>query len=315
MGPQGEIDYELLGPQVAAVRVPGLGTVRSIVLPGLPPGDRVAVFYRPPGSIGSVIPAGLPSALGPGNRPVIVTQLDNAGHPLPTTAHFGVSVLANRYWQRPDSEPSDGRCALSSHIAGARVQWGQVATTLAGAPAAATSAFLACLQVWYSTPTGSFQAAMLLDARAPGSTPAPLWGATPVPDHPWDRANRAANLDRQSRPRAHAPGGASTDRTHPVAHRRPPGRRHVNRRATRRDPGQRDPRPQHACHHPSAHPLTTCRRLSTRRRSRTGPRAPSRCHVGRGAVAPRRPARCSASPLSRTDAGDRHGHMPFVRPP
>ncbi|HEY4810040.1 MAG TPA: hypothetical protein VIH71_03180, partial [Solirubrobacteraceae bacterium] len=33
-------------------------------------------------------------------------------------------------------------------------------------------------------PSQSFETALLLNAKAPGSAPAPLWGALPVPGHP-----------------------------------------------------------------------------------------------------------------------------------
>ena len=191
VGREGEIDYELVGPQVVAVRVQGHGTFTPVRLPGLPTGDRVVVFYRPPGSRGTVLPAGAPPGMLRGfgygsSHPtaVTVTPLDRAGRALPT--HFGERplLLANDYWQPPDIAPANGRCALASHTPGASVQWGQVATKVTPDRAANDAQFLTCLQMWFNVPGGAFQAAVLLNARSPGRPPAALWGATPVPGHP-----------------------------------------------------------------------------------------------------------------------------------
>jgi hypothetical protein len=192
VGPGGEIDWELVGPQVAAARVPGLGTFKPVRLPGLPPGDRVVVFYRPPGSRGTVLPAGSSAAMlggvgydNPHWTAVIVTALDRAGRVLGVYHLEGASQFSShRYWQPPDKAPADGRCALASHTPGASVQWGQVATAINPDPAANDLAFRSCMQEWFNVPGGAFQAAVLLDARSPRRPPAALWGATPVPGHP-----------------------------------------------------------------------------------------------------------------------------------
>jgi hypothetical protein len=59
VGPAGEIDAIFTGPGVAAMRVAHLGTFKAESAPGLPPGAKQIIFYRPPGSRGSVLPPDL----------------------------------------------------------------------------------------------------------------------------------------------------------------------------------------------------------------------------------------------------------------
>jgi hypothetical protein len=190
VGPRGELYITLTGPDVAAVRVARLGTFRAVKLPGLPPGDRVVVFVRPPGSPGAILPPGAGRRDLAGfnrtqqQRAITVTPLDGAGHVIPSSATAAAFQLPNRYWQDRATPPADGRCALTARPAGLRVQWGQVATRIAPDTTVSGTAFLTCLQAWYTASNTSFQAAVLLNAQAPGRAPAPLWGATTVPGHP-----------------------------------------------------------------------------------------------------------------------------------
>ena len=86
VGPGGEVDYFLTEPQVAAVRVPGIGTLKPAALPGLPSGIRIVVFYRPPGSHGTVLPPDpKDSGLEHGLPMIIPVPLDAHGRPIPTT--------------------------------------------------------------------------------------------------------------------------------------------------------------------------------------------------------------------------------------
>jgi hypothetical protein len=199
VGVRGEVDFTLTGPGVAAVHVRDLGTFKTLPLPGLPPGDRAAVFYRPPDSLGTVLPPGMnPKTLSQvwvgaplgGSAQLAVpraltqTLLDGAGRTLPVHSANAAFQLPSSYWQAPARAPADGRCALSSGLSGVRDQWGLVATRIAPDRAVSGSAFLSCLQTWYARGSTAFQAAVLLNAQAPGRAPAPLWGATPVPGYP-----------------------------------------------------------------------------------------------------------------------------------
>jgi hypothetical protein len=185
----GEVDSEIVGPEVAAVHVQGLGTFTPVRFPGLPRGERVAAFYRPAGSRGTLVLAGSDQGVSPGpgspEHPVVlVSALDRAGHPIRMDPRRDtVRLLPNSYWQAPAGPPANGRCALANNTPGARVQWGQVATTIASDASSGADEFLTCMQSWFSVPGGAFQAVVLLDARSPGSVPGPLWGAVPVPGH------------------------------------------------------------------------------------------------------------------------------------
>ena len=193
MGPAGEIDVTLTGPSVAAVRVEGIGTFHPIPLPGLPAGDGAVVFYRPPGSVGTVLPPGGTTALlyGEEHNPhpvgITLTPLNSAGRAIPTvpvTSDRRLFQLPNSYWQAPATAPKNASCALASGLPGVSVEWGQVATRIAPDTAPVGTAFLTCMQVWYRRDGATFQAGLLLNAQAPGREPGPLWGARALPGHP-----------------------------------------------------------------------------------------------------------------------------------
>lgn len=57
-------------------------------------------------------------------------------------------------------------------------------TRIAGDPSISTAGWLTCLNAWFSTGAGSFEAAILLNGSSPGRRPAMLWGAIPLPGHP-----------------------------------------------------------------------------------------------------------------------------------
>ncbi|HWY89262.1 MAG TPA: hypothetical protein VNY31_01185 [Solirubrobacteraceae bacterium] len=188
--PEGEIDAIFTGPRVAAMRVAHLGTFRAETAPGLPPGAKQIVFYRPPGSRGSVLNPGLsPQILGGFKHaqlgPALTeTLLDASGHTIPVGKSPSTFTLPNSYWQGPQAPPAQGRCAMSSSLAGVRTEWGQVATKIAPDPNIATPAWLTCLHTWFSLNGASYETAILLNPHSPGRPPAPLWGAIPVPGHP-----------------------------------------------------------------------------------------------------------------------------------
>jgi len=188
-GPEGESDAIFTGPGVAAMRVAHLGTFKAEPAPGLRPGAKRFIFYRPPGSRGSVLAPGLSpqvlqSHLWARNAPALTeTLLDASGHTIPV-GKSPTFQLPNSYWQPPQEPPAQARCAMSSSLAGVRTEWGMVAMKIAPDPNITTPGWLSCLDVWFSAPGTSYETAILLDAKSPGSTPAPLWGAVPVPGHP-----------------------------------------------------------------------------------------------------------------------------------
>jgi hypothetical protein len=189
VGPAGEIDAIFTGPRVAAMRVAHLGTFKAQSVPGLPPGAKQIVFYRPAGSRGTVLAPGLSPQLLQGFErarlgPALTeTLIDSNGRPI----HVGktpVFTLPNSYWQGGQAPPARGRCAMSSSLPGVHTAWGQVATDIAGDPSITTSAWLTCLHTWFWLGDASYETAVLLDGKSPGAIPAPLWGAIPVPGHP-----------------------------------------------------------------------------------------------------------------------------------
>jgi hypothetical protein len=189
VGLEGEIDAIFTGPGVAAMRVAHLGTFKAEPAPGLPPGAKQIVFYRPPGSRGSVLAPGLSPQILQGferarQGPALTeTLLDASGRTIPVGGPPKFQ-LPNSYWQRPQSPPAQGRCAMSSSLTGTHIAWGMVATKIAADPNITTPGWLSCLDVWFSAPRTSYETAILLNAQSPGSAPAPLWGAIPVPGHP-----------------------------------------------------------------------------------------------------------------------------------
>jgi hypothetical protein len=190
VGPAGEIDAIFTAPDVAAMRVAHLGTFKAEHAPGLPPGAKQIVFYRPPGSRGSVLPAGLSPKVLQGGFPhahlgpaLTETLLDESGHAIPV-GKSPTFTLPNSYWQGTQAPPTQGRCAMSSSLAGVRTAWGQVATEIAPDRNITTPAWLTCLHTWFTLGGASYETAILLNAKSPGKPPAMLWGAIPVPGHP-----------------------------------------------------------------------------------------------------------------------------------
>ena len=189
VGPRGEIDALFTGPGVAAVRVAHLGTFTARHAAGFSAATKEVVFYRPPGSRGSVLPPGVgPNALGGFERarhtPALTeTLLNGTGRAIPV-GNPPTFTLPNSYWQGDEAPPTRGRCAMSSSFPGVKTQWGQVTRKIAADPSITVPAWLTCLHVWFSAGDSAFETAVLLNASSPGRPPAPLWGAIPVPGHP-----------------------------------------------------------------------------------------------------------------------------------
>jgi hypothetical protein len=190
VGRNGEIDYALAEPDVAAVRVSGIGTFKPRALSGLPPGVRIVVFYRSPGSPGVIVPPGMSvrdveSMQRHHVRAITLTPLDAQGRVIPSSqAPLGNGLqLPIAYWQASAKTPRQARCALRSSAANVRVQWGEAAKAIVADQSVSGPAFLACTNIWYTLPGRTFEVGLLLNAQQPGAPPASLWGATPIPGH------------------------------------------------------------------------------------------------------------------------------------
>jgi hypothetical protein len=189
VGGAGEIDAIFVARGVAAMRVAHLGTFKAEAAPGLPPGARQIAFYRAPGSRGTVISPGAlsgalqSSELAKRGPDLTETLLNAEGQAIPVGSS-PVFTLPNSYWEGTQPPPADGRCAMSSSLAGVRTAWGQVATVIAPDPAISVPGWLTCLHTWYTLDGSSYETAILLNAKSPGSPPAMLWGAVPLAGHP-----------------------------------------------------------------------------------------------------------------------------------
>jgi hypothetical protein len=190
VGAEGEIDAIFVALPVSAMRVAHLGTFNAEAAPGLPAGVRQIVFYRPPGSRGSVLAPGMSARVLQGfesarRGPALTeTMLDASGRPIRLGKSPRTFTLPNSYWQGSQAPPARGRCAMSSSLPGVRSDWGQVATDIAPDRAVTGPAWLTCLHAWFTVGGTSYETALLLNASSPGSPPAMLWGAIPVPGHP-----------------------------------------------------------------------------------------------------------------------------------
>jgi len=197
--PSGDtVHYILTGPGVAAVRVGAKTTITARADPGLPLGDRAAVFFLPASSapVAIALPGGrapllpIPPAPGvPGARAKLIhalalVPLDRYRRPVPIKARESGFALPNRYWQTP-SQPPHGACEITNrHLRNLKAKWGHVISRIAAVPAVRGAAFLSCVDTEYYFHNWPLQAAILVDARVPGGPPGPLPGATPVPGHP-----------------------------------------------------------------------------------------------------------------------------------
>jgi hypothetical protein len=190
VGAEGEIDAIFTAPGVAAMRVAHVGTFKAERAPGLPPAAKQIVFYRPPGSRGTVLPPGsTPQILQRFERsrqgPALTETLLNAsGRAIPIGHAPPTFVLPNSYWQGTQEPPTRGRCAMSSSLPGVRTEWGQVATEIAPDRDITEPGWLTCLHTWFSLDGASYETAILLNSKSPGRLPAMLWGAIPVSGHP-----------------------------------------------------------------------------------------------------------------------------------
>jgi hypothetical protein len=160
----------LTTPQVAAILVNDRRRVPTIALPGLPYGLRAARILIPirPGSS----PGGRPKFVPP-PEPALVA-LNGQGKPIP-----------NRIVREP-SEPANvserGPCTLRARgLPGLIPQWSHLASAIRPFPGKLVGrAFFSCIDTEYYLQNWPLDAAILLDAAHPGTTPAAIPGLVPV---------------------------------------------------------------------------------------------------------------------------------------
>jgi hypothetical protein len=90
-----------------------------------------------------------------------------------------------RWWQKPQPLPS-GPCQIRAHGPdGLQPQWGHVASAIRAYPGKLIGrAFFSCIDTEYYLHNWPLDAAILLDAQAPGRAPAPIPDMTPVSGAP-----------------------------------------------------------------------------------------------------------------------------------
>ncbi len=191
--PAGGLDYVMLtAPNVAAVRVGDLGTVRVQGVRGLPPGDHAVAFRETAGSIGTVVPPGATASwirhnLADSPR-IILTALDSSGNALP----FSTTTALRRFYLRLRVErlrdwttnAASGRCAVSEDLAGLTQQSSRALMRITAEPDAGSGALMSCLWAIYGFEDKRYQVAVMVNARTPGGQPGPIWDAKPLAGHP-----------------------------------------------------------------------------------------------------------------------------------
>jgi hypothetical protein len=213
--------YVLTGPGVAAIRI-GSRTILAKSQPGLPAGDKAAVFFLPAKSPPVMVPpAGTPYPYDfrvPSVDPYLV-RLSKSGKALPPPAHpplvRAIPILALneggqvirygsaqktalgtvRFWERSASRanrlhgisttPREGACTISQQGPTHLTPiFGQTVERIVPRPDLEGQGFLSCLDTYYTLDRRTLRAAVLLDAHDPGGTLSPIPGARPVPGYP-----------------------------------------------------------------------------------------------------------------------------------
>jgi hypothetical protein len=161
----------LTTPQVAAVRLGAHRVVATTELPGLPYGLRAARIVVP--FIGRRSAAGRIVFQAPAEPSL--APLDRAGRPIasaPVRPSAQAPALAAR-----------GPCTLKAGgVPGLAARWSHVASEIAPYRGALVGrAFFSCIDTEYYLHNWPLDAAILLDAAHPGSSPAAIPGLAPVP--------------------------------------------------------------------------------------------------------------------------------------
>jgi len=179
--------------RVAAVRVSPTLTIRTRADPQLPDGYRIAVAIHE--SITSVLAGQRPQRRSSSPNPFAVVPLDGAGRPIPShLAPFPPPREPGAFWQaQPTSgvgpqptlhRPPAGACEIdTSALRGIELFFGSVVQHIRGVPQLTGRTYLSCAETQFGYRNG-VDAAILLDAQHPGSAPAPIPNAAPVPGHP-----------------------------------------------------------------------------------------------------------------------------------
>ena len=174
-----DLSYVFTAPQVAAVRVAGGPTILTRPDPRLPFGFRAAVFS-------------LPERLLSHSPGVALSALDSTGHVIPGDAYAEPVTEETRSWRAPNP-PASGACSISPRRGSPVVlKSGAVLREAIGDPGIIGYAFLPCLDTSFTFHGTRFAAAVLLDAKQPGQTPAKLPDMQPVAGHPGILARRRA---------------------------------------------------------------------------------------------------------------------------
>jgi hypothetical protein len=219
--PSGDtVGYVLTGPGVAAIRI-GSRTILAKSQPGLPAGDKAAVFFLPAKSSPVMVPpAGTPYPYEirvPSFDPYLV-RLSKSGKALPRAKpnlvraipilalneagqviRYGsdeTSVLGHvRFWQRSATRanrlqgisrtPRPGACAISqTGLTRLTPVFGRTVQRIVSRPDLQGQGFLSCLDTYYTLDRSLLRAGVLLDAHDPGGTLSPIPGSSAVPGHP-----------------------------------------------------------------------------------------------------------------------------------
>jgi len=188
--PSGEVFISLAAPDVAAVRVGDLGTVKVQDAAGLPPGDHAIAFRLAAPTAGVIVPPGatpqwIRRYVTP-RRAIVLTALDRSGNPLP----FNAAALAHyrplglQSGRDTTTIAAHSRCAVTASLPGLTLQSVRGLTNVAAEPYTGPGALRSCVWQTYRFDGERFQVAVLLDATAPGTRPGPIWDATPLAGHP-----------------------------------------------------------------------------------------------------------------------------------
>ncbi len=180
----GALEYFLTGPNVASVRIGNHLVVTPRSEPGLPAGDRAVVFYLPAGSPEIDPPWFPPGQVGlpRGVKTLSVVAVGRNGAPIPIKRGAPQFRLPAQYWERPEKQPHRA-CALAAPPTYHAFR-GTTASRLEPNTEVEGAALTACLSVDYRIAGTIITAAVLVNAKSPGSTPPSLFGTSPVPDQP-----------------------------------------------------------------------------------------------------------------------------------